>query len=256
MSEAKKPNGAGHSLAQIAISSRSKRHSKEARRSLILDRALADVAERRTPNLNGRDDLGIVHVPDPDAENCEIRAKVVNYRDDPLGQMAARGQLGNEAETAVRLGAGRKWQKYYERAEIGGAKAIDPSKPYIDGGAFVAPETDQRSAAMAEMKRLRPYLGIIGEQLITWVLGEKLTLGQVAQRRRRYARMDQVVIGHEFRQYLDLLAVLFGMAHDKKGARGPWRGRDEFDELAKSAHNPVLHRAIGLAKVSSPKRTP
>ena len=214
-----------------------------------LDAALAMVRDRRTPYVNGSDDLGVLYVPDPEAENSEVRAKVINLRDDPIGQMAKRGQLGNPADTTTRLAGARKWQVYYEHAEIGGAKAIDPSKPYIDGGAYVPPETDRRSAALAELKRLRPCLGMIGDRLVTWVLGEKLNLVEVAAKLGYQSRMEKVVLGHEFRKYLDLLAVLFGMSHDEKGARGPSRGRDRFDDLAGWAHNPKLHAAVGVAKV-------
>lgn len=231
------------------------RRRKENRRTeRAFEDALIAVREGREPYINGGDNLGTLDgVPDVDKHGHPgLFTKIVNLRDDPVGQMAKRGQLGTMAERACRLKAARYWQRLYEMAEIGGARGIDPTREPVDGGRFELPDTDVRLGAQATLNRLRRALGIIGDRLVTWVLGQKLNLSQAAGRLNKSARMDQVALGYRFRECLDTIAEELGIALDGKGACGPHRRRDEFDDLARHAHDPVLYRAVGLATAELP----
>jgi|GEM_PF-6648951 hypothetical protein len=227
---------------------RRKRNKQIRHAEKTLDKALADVVERRVPYVNGRDDLGVHYVPDPHSANGEVRAKIVNLRDDPVGQMAQRGQLGDAAQTMSRLRAARLWQGFYERAEIGYASGIDPTAPVIDCGHLPMQDTDARLAAQDRLNQIRQALGIVGDRIVTWVLGDKYSLGKVLVLLGRVGRIEQKALGSRFRECLDTIAVELGISAEAKGARGPQRRRDVFDEAARYAWSPQLHRAILAAK--------
>jgi hypothetical protein len=245
MSEAKK-----RTAARNAVDADLRRKRKQARAAeKLLETALADVAERRVPYINGRDDLGVHYVSDPHDANGEVRAKIVNLRDDPVGQMAKRGQLGDSiTETEMRLKAARRWQRLYELAEIGGARGIDPTRDIVDGGRFEMPDTDARLSAQAQLNELRQALGIVGDRIVTWVLGHKYDLKKVILLLGRSGQWEQRALGVRFRECLDTIASELGISIEAKGARGPRRARDVFDEAARYAWSPQLHRAVLAAK--------
>src|SRR6185312_4211828 len=84
-----------------------------------------------------------------------LRAKLVNLRDDPIGQMAKRGQIEDE-----QLQAARKWQAVYDiAASIGGSRGIDPGAMKVDGGKFSEPINDTQFAAIKELERIDVLLG-------------------------------------------------------------------------------------------------
>jgi hypothetical protein len=247
-----------------------KRSRLEKTQGRLHDDALAAARENRNPKVDDSDHLGTIAVDDPNEALRLVqigagapmkvrvqslpRLRVVSLRDDPVGRMAKRGQLGDTAETKSRLQAAREWQTIYERAEIGGARGIDPTRDHVDGGRYEMPDTDSSLRAQEILNRLRGELGVIGDRLATWVLGEKFPLSKVAVILGKTAAMDVKVLGHRFRECLDTIAVELG--HSLDGARGPRRERDEFDRLAHTGNNPTLHRAIGLAKMPGPTQTP
>jgi hypothetical protein len=266
MSEAKKDGGTRKT--QFAQNARSAQRRKALKMEKILQDALEAVAANRTPYLNGSEHLGTLEVPDPLEEQEIIRAgrghfvrrrahtprrtRVVSLRDDPIGQMAHRGQLGNPAETDFRLKAARLWQRYYEVAEIGGARGIDPTRDVVDGGRFEMPDTDASLRAQAKLKAVRYALGIIGDRIVTWVLGHKYSLRKVLLLLDRSGRMEQKALGSRFRECLDTVGEEFGLAFGERGARGPRRARDKYDEDAKYAGKPDLHRALRLGRAIRP----
>jgi hypothetical protein len=253
---------------ETETASEKKRAKLEKRQHQLHEDALAAARDDRNPKVDDSDDLGLVQVEDPYEAQKLIqigagapmkvrvqtlpRLRVVSLRDDPVGRMAKRGQLGDIAETKSRLQAAREWQAIYERAEIGGARGIDPTRDHVDGGRYEMPDTDSSLRAQEILNRMRGELGVIGDRLTTWVLGEQYPLSKVAVILGKTAPMDVKVLGHRFRECLDTIAVELG--HSLDGARGPRRDRDEFDQLARTGNNPALHRAIGLAKV--PTSTP
>lgn len=246
-----------------------KRQSRQARARLkaetVLDEGLAAVREGREPYINGEiEHLGVLKVLDPhEPESKTPRTKIINLRDDPVGQMFKRGQLGHGSSSKVtddvRLKAAREYQRLFEIAEISGAKAIDFAKEKVDGGRFEMPDTDHRLRAQFRLNELRAKIGIIriqpaighevrilGTRLLAWVLGEKLCLRLVAER-LGYDRRQLPLLGH-FIGCLDVLAIEFGFADDPLNKRGPRRRRDQFDHDANLAYNPALHRAVRLAQ--------
>lgn len=240
---------------RLAAAKTKKRRQKEADHAeAVLDDALGAVRGGQRPHVNGGDHLGTLNVVDVDKHGRPgIFAKVTNLRDDPVGQMHKRKQLGEISDDGsglgdVRLRAARRWQVDYERAEIHGARAI-PIRERTDGGKVDLGVTDEQMRAQKMLGHIRRELGAIGDRLATWVLGEKLSLADVALRLGKVAPMDQKVLGHRFRECLDTIAAAYGLAHDNMGAIGPRpRPRDAFDEAARYAWSPELHRATLAAK--------
>jgi hypothetical protein len=76
--------------------------------------------------------------------------------------------------TKARLMAARRFQAFYERAEIGGAKAIDITRDVVDGGRAILPDRTRQEAINHNK------IGQFGSNLVRRVLGEKRTLVEVA----------------------------------------------------------------------------
>lgn len=229
-----------------------KRRRKDAEQeTAMLQNALLDVSEGRSPYVNGGDNLGTITTRALGGNSDDEREyeKVINLRDDPVGQMHKRGQLRDNGakdteeqrtKADTRLKAARRWQALFEQAVIGGAHGIDPGKDVVDGGSFSMPDTDRTTAAQALLDRLRDRLGmiafesihmrILGSRLVSWVLADKKTLKEVAGILGGELRL--LGLGGHFRACLDKIAVELCIAADPKGRRGPQRDRDKHDVLA------------------------
>jgi hypothetical protein len=253
------------------------------------DQAMLAPLENRRPIVEGVDDLDVVRVEDPsEAEElvsigkgppmrlrktARPRYRVVSLRSDPIGQLAKRGLLGQDEVRDDRLAAARRYQVYYELAEIGGARAMDPCKELIDGGTFTAPDADRHLQAQRRRAELRDVLGFIPElritrmRLLDWVLGEKRRL--VKEPGHETDSIDQrsvaEILGMELdlsprekkrlslarhiNECLDVLAVAFGVVTDPTDRRR--RRRDDYDReaqlLDKHAKNPILQAALHRA---------
>jgi hypothetical protein len=221
-----------------------------------LERALDAARSNQRPQLEAAEDYDAIAVVDPhEAEELvligkgapmrikrvrpKMRLRVVALRDDPIGQLAKRHMLGRDEDRDDRLLAARIWQAYYERAEIGGARGVDPSRDIVDGGQFAMPESDQRLRAQEKLHELRQALGfidelrILGSRLLTWVLGDKKTLTEIAEiLGMEFAlspeKQKQLSLAAHLRNCLDILAGELGLTTDGR-RNGPRRRRDRYD---------------------------
>jgi hypothetical protein len=224
------------------------------------EEALLAARENRRPNVDEIEDFDIRRVEDPNEAvrlehvgegppmrvpvKARPRYRIVALRDDPIGQMAKRRQLGNDVDDVEdRLAAARKWQELHEHAEIGGARGIDPSRDIVDGGRYEMPETEDRLRAHKQLIAVRQAIGIIpelrilGARLLTWVLAEKLTLKQIAELhfdldghdRRKLSLLDHL------KNCLDVTAVVLNVAPNPEIKTGPRaRPRDKFDRYSRA----------------------
>lgn len=128
-----------------------------------------------------------------------------SLRDDPLGAMHSRGQV-DEAQYA----AGRHWQRCHEAIELGGARAIDPTKEAVDGGRLPEMLTDQGMKAFTDLHRAGKALGIEGEAIIRDILGRGMTLILAAAARKLTTEREMIYFGKRFKESLDTLALVFG----------------------------------------------
>lgn len=175
-------------------------------------RAAAGAYDLRPLYVGGQPDhSGPVDIPDP----LDGRGRVVVFRalrDDPLGRMQDRGQID-----PAQYAAGRCWQRAYELAEVGGARAIDPTREAVDGGQIAAATiSDAQAEAFRVLARGGRAVGMLGESVLRDVLGRRMFPTDVA-RARGYASQRSVdYYARLFRECLDTLAEVYGFATGKR----------------------------------------
>ena len=150
-----------------------------------------------------REGLVVDVVQDPYDRTQNISV-VKSTRDDPIAGMLARGQID-----LAQMQAGRIWQKFWEDAEGGVLRGIDPTREPVDGkGPAISPFTDKRAHACEELRNARIMLGWEGDCIVRGVLSERLQIHQVAIRHGRPAKY----MGQRFKECLETLAKLWGLA--------------------------------------------
>lgn len=171
-------------------------------------RKLHDLRIQYDPALDTRA-LGVVTVDDPKDALADVIV-FRNLRDDPLVAMHNASQI-DQAQYI----AGRHWQKCYELSEMGGARAIDPTKEAVDGGRFPEPLSDAKCRALGDLAKAMKVLGLEGGAIISDVLGRHMTLAMAADSRGLTTQRERDYIGMRFRECLDTLAVAFGYAMNR-----------------------------------------
>ena len=143
-------------------------------------------------------------VRDPYSEIGESITVLRSTRDDPLAGMLARGFIDQ-----AQYSAGREWQRNWEEAAVGALKSIDPTREPVDGkGANPGPFTDRQRMAFQELRVVQITLGYEGDSLVRDILGERMQLQQVADRRGR----PKKYIGQRFRECLETMAKIWSLA--------------------------------------------
>jgi hypothetical protein len=153
-----------------------------------------------------------VEVDDPYEEGAKIMV-LRSTRHDPLAEMKSKDQI-DQCDYV----AGRHWQAAWENAEIGGVRAIDPTREAVDGGRFPDMLTDIQRRALQDLKAARGALGREGHQLICDVLGRGLSITQAASSRGLSSEADRKYTGKRFRECLSTLAIRFGYANREPGS--------------------------------------
>lgn len=166
--------------------------------------AIERIHDRRSQDLPINAIVAPMIVRDPAGDLTQVDRSL---RDDPIGAMHARGQIG-EAPFA----AARHWQRCYEAVEIAGARAIDISKEAVDGGRLPEMLTDEYSRAMKDLRRAAAAMGMEGEAIVRDVLGRYMPLLHAAAARGLVSKDELMYFGKRFRECLDTLAVVFGYA--------------------------------------------
>lgn len=162
--------------------------------------------ERRewAETAGGKIEVGTRVVEDP--YGLEPGARMVarvNLAEHPLDRMRARGRL-DEAQYC----AGVRFRAIYERAEIGGARAIDLTRIRVDGGSAGDPLSASCGEAHRELSRIAGYLGVCWFRLVSDVCGAGIPVSALAARwsGREHGRqvLDHLTIS--LKQALDVLA--------------------------------------------------
>ncbi len=133
-----------------------------------------------------------------------------NTRNDPLAGMHAR----NSVDEAQYLG-GRAYQHDFEAIEHG-AKAVDPSQPYVDCSVVARGVSDSFSKALIRLNAANKELGQNGAALARDVLITGLSIAQVAEKRGVGGELELKYLGRRFRECLDCLALVYGFAMEKR----------------------------------------
>ena len=165
------------------------------------------VHDRTSRDLLRNAQVAPVEVDDPYEEGAKI-VVLRSTRHDPLAEMISKGQI-DQCDYV----AGRHWQAAWENAEIGGVRAIDPTREAVDGGGVPDVLTDTQRRAVQDLKAAREALGREGHQLICDILGRGLSITQAARNRGLQSETDRKYAGKRFRECLSTLAVRFGYAN-------------------------------------------
>ena len=151
--------------------------------------------------------VAIRPVDDPKTKGDRI-AVTYALRDDPLAGLLARRQIDK-----AQFEAGRRWQLFYEAAGAGTVSAIDPLREPVDGhGASRAGVTDRHCDAIQEIRDAAIRLGFDRHVLTRMVLGDGLTIQEIARRKGRTDQSEVKFIGRDFRRCLEILAEHWGFA--------------------------------------------
>lgn len=175
-----------------------------------------EIHDRRASNLTHRD-VAPINVADPYEAGATITV-MRSLRDDPLGAMHAGKHLfivdekDGEQLANCRYLAGRRWQKSYELAEIGGARAIDYTQDKVDGGQIAQPTvSDVQARAMADMRKATKALQVYDASIVFDVLARNMTITQIAAARSITNWRQICNMMDRFRGALDILAKSFGL---------------------------------------------
>lgn len=169
------------------------------------------IHDRLAADLPAKVPVDMVVIDDPYEIGGKIRA-FRSLRDDPVAAMQSAGQLGDH-----HLAAARHWQRAFELVEIGGARAIDPTKEAVDGGR--RPDllcSEPRARAVQELAKASLTLGRDGEALVRDVLGCGLNIRDAALKRGFIGREEIRGINNRFVECLQALSICFGYTTERK----------------------------------------
>lgn len=186
---------------ELTLAKKSERKRKRRVRSDIV------VHDRRALEVGRNAVVGTISVDDPYGQPGDKILVFRSLRTDPLAAMHDAGHV-DEAQ----LHAGRRWQRAYELAEVGGATAIDPTREAVDGGRIPEPFTDEQREAVGELAKASRALGLEGESIVRDILGRRYTVSVAAAARGLISEPEKKYIGRRFRECLETLAVLYGYA--------------------------------------------
>jgi hypothetical protein len=145
---------------------------------------------------------------------------VARLKEDPLGRMHARHQLGQ----AQYLG-GREYQQLHDTTQVGLVQSVNLAKTKVSGGQHFDPLTDQRRNASRKLRyadeAVHERHGSEGLALVKDVLCERRSLEQSVKLRGTDSERDRRWFGILFQKCLRVLAVQFGFATSTARPRTP-----------------------------------
>lgn len=154
------------------------------------------------PQIVGEGEGGIITYIEPTVR------RQANHRDDPIGYMFSRGQVGK-----AQYRAARQYQATREAEGIGRGRSPSDIREHVDGGKGPSDGlTDTRLAAAKKIARWRQMLGEDGYQIVEAVLIDKRQIRDIADSGTRMmpGKSATITLGHIFRRQLSLLAKDMG----------------------------------------------
>ena len=173
--------------------------------------AYAALHDRRSTDLTRNAEVKPMEVDDPLALDPGDKIVVMrSTRNDPLAALHSRRQI-DEAQ----YHGGRAFQYDFEKIEHG-AKAIDPSQPYVDCSVVATGVSDAYSKALARLARAQRNLGADGSALVHGVLIHGHSYSQIAGQRGLVGERWEKYFGMRFRECLDCLAKAYGFSNGER----------------------------------------
>jgi len=177
---------------------------------------LAKLHDRRSHDLPRNAEVASVEVDDPfGLAPGEKIVALRSIRSDPLGRLHSHRQIDD-----VQYQAGRAFQDDWERAERG-PQAVDPGRDYVDGARAREAITEGQREAMLRLNRAERDLGADGSALVHDVLVRGMTMEQIGERRCLQTQRWKDYFSRRFRECLDRLALLYGLATEKVPRKTP-----------------------------------
>lgn len=168
-------------------------------------------------------------------------------------EIAALVDLANargEEEKQIRVNAARFYEGIYLTVEIGGARAIDPSRIFVTGGSFVTPDTDTRLAAQRWLAKIDAALGSDAVDLVRAVLVQKWEICQIADAQGNDTVRHRRHLQGKLRNALDQIARFVPATPHPAAFLS---ARDAYAALAAVASNIKAHRAL-LAAIHAARK--
>jgi len=176
----------------------------------------AELEDRCCHDLPSNAEVTPVEVDNPfGLEPGEKIVAMRSTRNDPLGRLHSHRQIDE-----VQYQAGRAFQDDWEHAERG-PQAVDPGRDYVDGAQGREPITEAQRNAVLRLNRAERDLGADGSALVHDVLVRGMTMEQVGQRRCLRSQRWTDYFSRRFRECLDRLALLYGVATEQKPRKMP-----------------------------------
>lgn len=164
------------------------------------------IHDRRSTDFRIGREYATLEIDDPYDPGSKIIV-TRQTRSDPLGRLHAHHQIDD-----CQYHAGRAYQRDWEVAERG-ARAIDPSKEFVDGGLFPEPLTDSQVAARKRLVQVRSILGRKAAYVVDLVVICGQTINAIVPVERQIYRRQ---FAHLLRNGLDELAIEYGLAGKPK----------------------------------------
>jgi hypothetical protein len=134
----------------------------------------------------------------------------VTYRDDPIGQMFKRKQLGKDGR--ILLQAARHYQTVTERLGIGKGRSPSDIREWVDGGRLPASGvTDIQKDAAAQRAHWRKLIGYPAFVVLEAVLIEKARLREAEVNHDRGMGKRATLAGRMIRYALSTIAKDIGL---------------------------------------------
>ncbi len=151
-------------------------------------------------------ELAAVDVDDPYAEKSGEKIRVTrSLRDDPVAALHNSGHISNEVYEAS-----KKWYSLFIKKELGNLRAIDLTRPKVDGGRFPDFDSTTRDEARKTLESIDKELGREGASWVQDVLGQGTCIRDAAAKRGLFSQLEVKYAGARVRECLNTIAVELG----------------------------------------------
>jgi hypothetical protein len=161
---------------------------------------------------------------------------MVNIGHSPVMKMHERGQVSD-----AQAQAGNRYRELWERATIGGSKAIDTTLEPVDGGRVSQPFNDAVFRAHRELHDVNRRLGVQDSALMIAVAAQCMTIREYAAVCGHNSRRGEEYMGQRFRDALTAAAHVWGYIKPK-GRRHSWNDGQRAEWLPEM-HEPAISPA-------------
>lgn len=138
--------------------------------------------------------------------NPKTITALVNIRESAVETLFARGQLDKAQKRAA-----DRFRGFWEAMGGAGAKAMDYTREYVDGGRSAESLTDRQINAGKELMQARSLLGARNYDLVCKICGEGFALDEICRSKR-----EKLTAADNLRSNLNDLAAMWGMLSTRR----------------------------------------